>query len=483
MSRLALLLMMMLVTVVPSGYAEPLLSLKAQPAWNGMVSPDATTEITVTLLANHNGAATITLPDHQPRLRITTQLQALQPHTLWLAVRPASGATLTVEARMEGEEAARATLNFTAIPEDVKPVASTLPLEGIPLRLDSGAATLPRTPGGYGTIDTVILDGDTLAALDLRQLASLTEYAAGCGRIVLSGTATPRHEALAAAACGSGFITQVRENEAALLALQQTHRAADPLPSASRLQTLLEQGAPDTSLWRALLLFFILYAAALLLFSRRLRTTAPLLLLPLLATAVGWTAWSSDQVERRLISWSEIDAQGQNARYSTLLQISGSGKGEATTQLPPGLGLLQPQSNDATAELIQQEDYTAAITLKSPSHLLAQQRFFTQGSMALEPPLTLTMTARGPVVENRGAVTSSAALLGWRDQRHPLPPLQPGERWSPPPQGTPWNVARPEEQLLRTRAQGSAAALLLPHRMLPADPEIGEQGWLLISRS
>ena len=82
---------------------------------------------------------------------------------------------------------------------------------------------------------------------------------------------------------------------------------------------------------------------------------------------------------------------------------------------------------------------------------------------------------------------SPPALLGWNDQRNPIPALRPGELWYPPAHGTPWNVAHVEEQLLRTRTQDGMAAILLPHSILPADSDgllrIEERGWLLIVSS
>jgi hypothetical protein len=258
------------------------------------------------------------------------------------------------------------------------------------------------------------------------------------------------------------------------------------LPSANRLQTMLGTDELNGT-WTALLLFFILYATGMLLITRGSRRVVPLLLVPILAAFLSWTAWSNDKVGRRLISWSEIDAHGHALRYSALLQITGNGKGEARTLLPASFGLFQPQEKDAIAELEQHGTGAAPTVLRSRSYLLSQHTFFTQGNMRLEPTISLTMTGHGPVIQNRGPTMSQPALLGWNDQRNPVPALRPGEFWYPPEHGTPWNVARVEEQLLRTRTQDGMAAILLPHRLLPADSDgllhIEERGWLLIVTS
>jgi len=138
------------------------------------------------------------------------------------------------------------------------------------------------------------------------------------------------------------------------------------------------------------------------------------------------------------------------------------------------------------AELGRHDAGAAAAVLKSRSYLLSQRIFFAQGNMRLEPSISVTMTAHGPVIENRGATPSPPALLGWNDQRNPVPALRPGERWHPPAHGTPWQVAHVEEQLLRMRTQDGTAAILLPHSLLPADDDvtyIEESGWLLIVSS
>ena len=261
----------------------------------------------------------------------------------------------------------------------------------------------------------------------------------------------------------------------------------DALPSANRLRTLPGDDAFRAP-WTAQLLFFILYTAALLLMARGSRRLIPLLLLPLVAASLCWTAWSNDKAGRRLISWSEIDASGHALRYAALLQITGYGKGEAITLLPASFGLFQAQTKAPETELDRYQTSAAVpVALKTRNYLLSKQSFFTQGDMQIDPPISVTMTDHGPVLENRASTPSPPALLGWNGQRNPVPALRPGERWQPPHHGTQWNVASTAEQLLRARTQGGSAAVLLPHELLPQDGNvlspIEEHGWLLIVSS
>jgi hypothetical protein len=229
-----------------------------------------------------------------------------------------------------------------------------------------------------------------------------------------------------------------------------------------------------------LLWFFVLYALALLLFSSGYTRA---LGVPMVAALLAWLAWSGDTAQRQLASWSEIRSGDHQLRYAALLRLTGEGRGSNRTPLPPDLGLLRDTGTAGDAEL-RRSRIGDHLILVNEQRLLARRSFHTQGSLPWTPALHLILQTRGPVVENRGAESSPAALLGWNGQRHPVPPLPPGERWSPPPEGTAWQLARGAEQRLRRRTQDGSAALLLPHRLLPdhGEPVIEEQGWLLITQ-
>jgi len=479
---------------MPVGRAESALSIKAQAAWNGLSKAGTTSEIVVTLRADRGGEVIVTLPDHHPRLRVTTGLKARLPHTLWLTVRPELDNTLSVHARMHDGAESVATVRFERVRQETHLVASALnPQSDLPSRFAGdtpffvavGGNMLPHGEGGYGSIDAVILDSDTLRRLDARQFTVLQDYGAGCGRIALLGPATHRYDQLnAVAGCGGRFTTRVTNNESVLPTVRaMLSSTISALPSANGLRAMSHFDM-FAGTWRALSLFFVIYVVGLVLLTRRPRTWIPLLPAPVCAALLAWAAWSNNSAERQLISWSEIDTHGHTLRYSALLQIAGNGKGAARTPLPTVLGLLQPQGTDPIAELDRSEADASRIVLKSSNRLLSQHSYFTQGNVRGEPPVTVTMTDRGPRIENIGSTVSTPALLGWNDRRTPVPALQPGERWYAPDTGTSWNVALAEERMLRARTQTGTAALLLPHRLLPAGEDealqIEEHGWLLI---
>ena len=488
------ILLLVLVMAIPVSRAESALSIKAQAAWNGLIKAGTTSEIVVTLLADRGGEVVVTVPDHHPQLRVTTRLNARLPHTLWLTVRPEVDKTLSVHARMHDGAESVATVRFELARQETHLVASALnPQSDLPSRFAGdtlffvavGGNMLPHSEGGYGGIDALILDSDTLPRLDLLQFTVLQDYGAGCGRITLLGPATPRYDQLiAAAGCGGRFTTRVTNNESVLPTLRaMLGSAISALPSANGLRAMSKFDM-FAGTWRALSLFFAIYVVGLVVITRSPRTWIPLLLAPVCAALVAWAAWSNNSAERRLISWSEIDTHGHTSRYSALLQISGNGKGAARTRLPNDLGFLQPQGTDPIAELDRSDADASRIVLKSSNRLLSQHSYFIQGNSDVDPPITVTMTDRGPRIENRGSTVSTPALLGWNDRRTPVPALQPGESWYAPDTSTSWNVALAEERMLRARTQTGTAALLLPHRLLSAGEDealqIEEHGWLMI---
>lgn len=471
-----------LVAVLAQGSAAASLSLQGEAAWHGSLKPGRGSEVVLQLQAGHNGQVTVRLPNHTPQLQFRLDLQAFRAVRLPLGVHPDPSVPLRIEAHMDDGMTETAEILFTAVPASMQLVATTLPMPALEadteVRLSQTIPSqLPRTPEGYTAIDGLLLDGESLAALDAAQMDSLRHYAQRCGTLVLMAIDTRSFAALRQfAGCGGAHMHFVDSLAAAADGLRAWPATAMPEPA--RLQDLLPR--EDDRQWRPLLLFFALYSLALLLLARG--GHARLLSVPLLGAMLAWLAWTHDGAQRQLASWSEIQSGSQNLRYAALLQVRGAGKGTSRTSLPPDLGLLQAQTPTGTSELYRALDATQSSILVLPNHLLVQRRFHAQGSLRWNPSLHLGLGAQGPVVENRGEQPSTPALLGWNGQRNPVPALRPGERWSPASEGTPWQTLRAEERLLRMRTQDGSAALLLPHRLLPeSDTQIEEQGWLLIT--
>jgi hypothetical protein len=472
-----------LLLLAKSSAAAPL-SLLAEAAWDGALKAGRGTEVILHLQAEQNARVTIRLPNHAPQLQLQVELQAFRPLRLPVAVRPDPTVPLRVEARTDDGLMASTELRFSIVPAHTRLIATALALPTIQaddqVRLAHPApGQLPHTPAGYATLDALVLDGDSLAALDAPQLASLHQYLRRCGTLVLvASEAAARAPLRQIAGCGGRQLHAADHPAAAGARLQGHHAAA--LPDAPRLQELLPAGSHAG--WRPLVWFFVLYGLALLLLARG--SHARLLVIPLLGGTLAWLAWTQDDAERQLASWSEIKSGDHSLRYAALLHIRGNGKGTSHTPLPHDLGLPEPQVQGDASELRLASDGSRGNSLVVPNRLLVQHRYYSQGSLPWSAPLRLRLGAQGPEVENPGTHPSTPALLGWNGRRSPVPALQPGERWSPPPQDTPWQTARAEEQLLRLRTQGGTAALLLPHRLLPAEAahDIEERGWLLITQ-
>jgi len=166
-----------------------------------------------------------------------------------------------------------------------------------------------------------------------------------------------------------------------------------------------------------------------------------------------------------------------------LLNIDGRGNGTDTTTLPAGLGLPTLVSKNPDTELWWDTQRPMAARIVTNNHLLSRHEFLLHGASAVEVALTLTLADDGPLLANTGAVPTTQSLLGWQGNRYVVPSLQPGQRWSPPEQDTPWNPQNRAEQILRARTGTSTAAVLVP--FLPPvtrniTPQTEEYGWLLI---
>jgi hypothetical protein len=115
------------------------------------------------------------------------------------------------------------------------------------------------------------------------------------------------------------------------------------------------------------------------------------------------------------------------------------------------------------------------------TRLLAEQSFWLAGAVGLPPPLTLTLTRTGPSVRNEREVVAASGVLGWEGRRYTVPPLAPGEHWSPPFEAESWGRGT-AEQWLRARSI-NGAALLLPFTLQDAGlvgAGAPAAGWLLI---
>lgn len=475
-----------------------LLSLEVVPAWEGRWHPGATTELAVRLLSDTRGTALLTVPEHNPPIRINGDVQPNEPVYLHLPVRPPVAGRLIVEARVDSGAPSRVEVAFDVPPG--QPIIPFLPdaAKGTDTRSSFGmdtngifrprASALPRSAEAYEAIDVLALGGAAIAALDSAQLAALHAYLANCGKAVL--VAADRHQfskLSISAGCGGRMFSRVStaeeldEHIATLI-----DASASPLPGMAALRALSADTAVSNAAWQPLAAFCLFYFISVLVVARSARRPMALLAIPPIAAAIGFFAWSGSTPERHLVSWTEMDSGSQTARFSALLSIVGRGRAETVTTLPSTLGLPRPLSEQSQLELRYDGFLPGMIQLAHETRLLSRRLVLLEGTTSVQTPLRLTLIGDVPAVVNTGTQPAPAGLVGWQGRRYRLPTLMPGGRWQPQEDTTDWDVGSSIERMLRERSQGEVPALLVPFEPEMASlltPEVEVRGWLLIRAS
>jgi len=227
-------------------------------------------------------------------------------------------------------------------------------------------------------------------------------------------------------------------------------------------------------------LFFAGYALALVLVSRYLSSSRVLLIVPLTFAGLGLLAWLKATPLSSTSSWAELDGGDRAARFTALLRIEGRGRAVASLPISSRFGPPSPAETGQPLNLHQ----TPAPHLALETFLLSRHEFLLRGSILVDSPLELSLTASGPQVINAGPRPSRAGLLIWQGRRYEVPALDSGVRWRPPETASAWSSST-LDQLLRARASGSEAALLVPYpELLPSLVGTADGvGWLLIRSS
>ena len=203
-------------------------------------------------------------------------------------------------------------------------------------RVFVGAAALPRHAAAYSSIDALVIDADTLARLDDRQLAALSSHVAGCGATVLVEASKAAANMLRnSAGCGGARLSLVPTTDAASAALAAMMSAAYDGPDAAR--GLRAASRPDFSLWRKVVLLGCGYAAAAMVVLALKPTLAALLVPTLLVTTLALLLGRTLDSTGSLLVWSEAQQGDRIAIHASRQLETGTGRGDTDV---PVLALL-----------------------------------------------------------------------------------------------------------------------------------------------
>ena len=413
---------------VTDATAQPRIDLTATPAWSGWSRAGRETEIDVRVSA---GAATRATLDVESGRRLVHADLDLQP-----------GRTLRLQVPIESAEEVVVRAGAAAAPEqrhDLRIAQSEAPLLGAALasagavRLEGfhtialAADDLPRNASAYASVDALVLDSPTLAALDRRQLGALLAHAAQCGRIVLLNP-DPGVRRVMEGAGGCGGRAVMNAASPAEAAEKLTSSLATNLAPALSLVSVRDLASPGRATWnRALVLVAAYFAVAALTFVFSRSALVPIAV-SAFATVAIVALLQLLPPPAQLVVWSESDSRAQFARYRAWQLFEGSGRGRTHVAVPPQLASPQPCDGSQPIRFDYDAEGGRLAFAEFETRLFRPLPLCFSGMLPIERAIAVDARADGSLaVENSGPEPWPAGALLAAGVAHALPALGPGE--------------------------------------------------------
>jgi hypothetical protein len=343
------------------------------------------------------------------------------------------------------------------------------------------AGDLPVHAAAYDSIDALLIDAASLAALDAGQWTALLGYVGSCGRTVMLGATGEAAQLYAAAAgCGGGALAVAATAAEAQDALAELlRRAVTAPPAATGLAALAADGLGQ---WYAVV-GALLAAAALLLLGAVFLPSLVAQGAIAAAAAIGG-AWfvQSRPVESQLIVWAEAGPGDRLAQYRALFRSTLARRGD--TELPIPAELADPR----LCRELRGATWAWSADDRRYDALAVQGRLFERtsvcfgGSFPVARAAQWRSTGDGRIaVRNDGASSWPAGTLSWRGMQAPLPAVAPGEEFlAAPAVASDPSSAAGRQALARTPPD--AVTILWPLDLGPVQQATGRsQGWLLLT--
>jgi len=478
-----LLLLGLALCCLASASAEPRVELSAAPAWKGWTRPGRTTEIDIRLQSDVETRASLDVAAGRESVGAAVELQPGRVARLQIAVRSAPASAVSVRVS-PGPPAAR----------DVTLAQSESPLLGVALAtgelvaLDGfhaiavAADDLPRNASAYSSVDALVIDAPTLAALDQRQLAALVAYTADCGRLVVVDAASAVRRLLdGARGCGAGAVMSARSPADAKTMLSQS--LATSMPPALSLGSAGSLARPSHSAWNAIAVSLAVYFAATALAFVYLPALPVMLLAPALAIAGLLALVQGVHPQSQLIVWSEGTSAAPLARYQAWQRFPGIVRERVRVPLPPQLGAaVQPCEAGQAIRFEVDASGARALFAAFETRLFRQVALCYRGTFPMERSIAVEARADGSyAVRNTGSRAWPSGVLLAAGRVHELPAIVPGAAAIVAGEAGP-PVADAALRLASTRvAVGETAALWALDLSGVAGAPVDSTGWLLVS--
>ena len=483
MSRRLLLLLALALCCVAPASAEPRIELSATAAWKGWTRPGRTTEVDVRLQSDAETTATLDVAAGRESIGANVQLQPGRVARLHVAVAaaPASGVAVRVAP-------GSAPVRNVALAQSESPLLGVALATAEPLSLEGfhavalAADDLPRNAPAYSSIDALVIDAPTLAALDPRQLGALVAYTADCGRLVVLNAGPEVQRLLdGARACGAGAVANARSLADAKALLSAS--LATSIPPALSLASAGALARPAHAAWNAVAVSLAVYFAAAALALVYLPSLAVVLLSPALAIAAMLALLEVVPPKSQLVVWSEGRSGAPLARYPAWQRFPGIVRERARVPLPPQLGAdARPCESGPAMHFDVDASGARAVFAQFETRLFRQVTLCYRGTFPMERSIAIDTRADGSHgVRNSGARAWPSGVLLVAGRAHELPAIVPGAATIVSP-GSP--RAEPDAALrlalTRIPIEDTAALWALDLSGVAGAP-VDSTGWLLVS--
>lgn len=462
---------------------QPRIEFTVSPAWKGWARPGRASELDIRLTTDRATRATVEVAAGRQSLRTEVDLQPGRAQRLHLPVGVADGVSVSVAAPDAPTQRREVALSRAESPLLGVALASD---EG--LRLDGfhpvalAADDLPRHPSAYASVDALVLDAATLAALDPRQVGALLAHAAGCGRIVVvNADARVRRVLDGAGGCGGRALMGAASLAEGMATLESS--LAANLPQAVSMGGIGQLARPAHAVWARVAVALAAYAAAMALALLFVASLPALLLMPALAAVAALALLHALPAPSQLIVWSEGESGARMARYQAWQTFPGLVRERVRVPVPSQLATTTQPCLPAQAMRLDHDAQRGRTSFAEfDTRLFRQVALCHSGSFPMtRAPAWQPRAAGARDLRNAGTAAWPAGVLLMGGLVHDLPALAAGaavpfgERKGRPPHDPVERTA-----LSRTPPDGASALWALDLTGV-ADAPTGSTGWLLVS--
>jgi hypothetical protein len=343
------------------------------------------------------------------------------------------------------------------------------------------ADSLPRDAQAYASIDALIVDSQTLAALDEPQLRALLAHAAQCGRVVLlNADARVRRAIAGAGGCAGRALLRASSITEATQKLDASLAASLPAPLSIADAKRFDRSGE--SAWRRVVVLVAAYFAAAALAIAFAPSLPVLLLIPGLAAVGFFVVLHGVEPSPRLVVWSESESGAQVARYVAWEWVPGLVRGHTRVPVPTALASTRPCNPNQPMRLDFDPARGRAAFAEFDTRLFGQTALCFSGTFPVDRAIRVDARPDGSLeIRNTGARSwRRGSLLAGRLVSD-LPALQPGAKAiASANAGRPADTRLTRAAMARSAPTGRAALWQLDLDStagLPAD----STGWLLVS--